>query len=303
MLGGVAVVVLAAFLAVGAAGAVGYVRGFWLYRGFPPPREASFVTEKGRAVRIEVASPALGGRRQPVYVYLPPGYDLHPHRRYPALYLLHGFPGRAPAFLMTVRAGVVEDALVALGRMRPLLLVMPFGSTGTFTDKEWANGVRPNEGWETFVASDVVRAVDRRFRTIPQGSARALGGLSEGGYAALNIGLHHPGEFRVLESWSGYERAFDLRSIFGGDQALLRWNSPLHTLALAAPSLRRAGTFVWFYSASGDPLHGQNEAFARALAVEHVPYRFLLRRGGHDWGLWRGNAADALLAVDHHLRG
>ena len=85
------------------------------------------------------------------------------------LYLLHGEPGRPGAFLATVRMGVVEDELVALHRARPLILVMPFGSTGSFTDKEWANGVRPHEGWETFVARDLVRAVDARFRTIRAG--------------------------------------------------------------------------------------------------------------------------------------
>src|SRR2546426_371597 len=85
------------------------------------------------------------------------------------------------------------------GVAQPLILVMPFGSTGTFTDKEWVNGYRAHENWETFVARDVVRAIDARFRTIPIGSGRALAGLSEGGYASLNIGLHHPREFSVLE--------------------------------------------------------------------------------------------------------
>ena len=71
---------------------------------------------KGTAERLYVASPALGGRRQPVDVYLPPGYFTHPARRYPVLYLLHGVPGRPAAFLPTVRMGVVEDELVARGR-------------------------------------------------------------------------------------------------------------------------------------------------------------------------------------------
>ena len=88
--------------------------------------------------------------------------------------------------------GVLEDALAARHRITPPILVMPYGSTGTFTDKEWANGIHPHEGWETFVARDLVRTVDRRFRTIPGGRGRALAGLSEGGYGALNIGLHHP---------------------------------------------------------------------------------------------------------------
>ena len=71
---------------------------------------------RGTTTRFYVASPALGGRRQPVDVYLPPGYAAHPHRRYPVLYLLHGVPGRPGAFLATVRMGVVEDELVALHR-------------------------------------------------------------------------------------------------------------------------------------------------------------------------------------------
>ncbi len=217
------------------------------------------------------------------------------------LYLLHGFPGRPGAFLRTVRAGVVEDVLLARRRMRPLLLVMPFGSTGTFTDEEWADGVRPRSGWETFVARDLVRAVDRRYRTIPDGAHRALAGLSEGGYGALNIGLHHPGEFRVLESWSGYERAARVRSIFGADPRRLAWNSPALTLPRAAAALRRAHVFVWLYSGSSDPFRGENRDFAAELGALGVAHRFRLVRGGHTWAIWRAQAANALLAASRHL--
>ena len=249
---------LALFVAVGGVGAYRYAHNYWLYRGFPPPRDPAYVHQTGSAQEVSVQSPALGGRTQPVEVYLPPGYTDSPTRRYPVIYLLHGFPGRPFAFLLTIRAGVVEDELVAKGKAQPAILVMPFGSTGTFTDKEWANGVRPNEDWETFVARDLVHAIDSSFRTIPDGAHRAIAGLSEGGYGALNIGLHHPGEFRVLESWSGYQRADDLSSIFGGDPRLLALNSPLAQLPLVAPALRRAGTYVWFYSGTSDRLQRQN---------------------------------------------
>jgi enterochelin esterase-like enzyme len=294
-----AVVGAAALVAVGLVGAFRYLQNFWLYRGFPAPKDPALV-QPGQAERFYVASAALG-RRQPVDVYLPPGYRSDGTVRYPVLYLLHGFPGRPGAFLQTVRLGVVEDVLLHRHRIRPFILVMPFGSSGTFTDKEWANGVHPHEAWETFVAHDVVHAVDRRFRTIPLGSARALAGLSEGGYGALNIGLHHPGEFRVLESWSGYERADDLKSIFGGNPSRLRANSPLATLAGAAPSLRRDRTYVWAYSGTTDSFRTQNIAFASALAREGIPHRFKVVRGGHNWAIWRAQAADALLAASHHL--
>ena len=84
---------LAVFLLVGLAGVYRYVDNFWLYRGFAPPKDAPCVRVKGTTQRLYVASPALGGRRQPVDVYLPPGYCTHPARRYPVLYLLHGVPG------------------------------------------------------------------------------------------------------------------------------------------------------------------------------------------------------------------
>jgi enterochelin esterase-like enzyme len=289
------------FVAVGALGVYRYALGYWLYRGFPPPRDPAVVSSQGTTVRLYVRSLALGGRRQAVDVYLPPGYATAPHRRYPVFYLLHGFPGRPGAFLQTVRLGVVEDILLARRRIRPVVLVMPFGSTGTFTDKEWVDGVRAHEGWATFVSRDLVRVVDARFRTIRSGSARAIGGLSEGGYGAIDIAVHHPGEFRVVESWSGYERADPIRSIFGHDRARLADNSPLLQVAHRAAALRAANTYFWFYSGSDDRLLGQNQQFATALGRLNIPYRFLVRRGGHNWALWRGNAAVALLAAARNI--
>ena len=296
-------VALLAFVGVGLVGAYRYVDNYWIYRGFAPPRDPTFVHAPGVATRFDLASAALGGRRQPVDVYLPPGYGTSPDRRYPVIYLLHGVPGRPGAFLDTVRLGVVEDELVALHKVPPAILVMPFGSTSSFTDEEWANGVRPKSNWETFVARDLVRAVDARYRTIPRGSARALAGLSEGGYGALNIGLHHPGEFAVLESWSGYQRADPIRSIFGADRAALRWNSPSLTLDAVAAKLRRAHTFIWFYSGTGDHFVRQNTAFAAELRRERIPYHYFVVHGGHNWGIWRGNAARALIAMSRRLHG
>jgi enterochelin esterase-like enzyme len=289
------------FLAVGAVGVMRYARNFWLYRGFSAPHDPAFVTAPGTEQKIAVASPALGGRSQEVYVYLPPGYAAHPDRRYPAFYLLHGVPGRPAAFLLTVRMGVVEDTLVAEHKARPLILVMPFGSTGTFTDKEWANGVGKSEGWETFVARDLVRTIDSRYRTVASLAGRALGGLSEGGYGALNIGLHHPGEFRVLESWLGYQRADDLPAIFGRRKALLAYNSPLDQLQGVAAALRRARTYVWFYSGSNDPLRRQNSAFAARLKRYGVPHRYFVATGGHNWIPIRAQAASAYEAAGARL--
>ena len=293
---------LAVFLAVGVLGVRGYVDNFLVYRGFAPPREAAFVKQPGTLEKVFVRSPALGGRSQETYVYLPPGYSSQPQRRYPVLYLLHGFPGRPLAFITTVQLGVVEDALIARHRAQPLILVMPFGSTGTYSDKEWADGATRGNGWGTFVARDLVRYVDTHYRAAPTRAARGIAGLSEGGYGAINLALQHPDEFSVVESWSGYAKPDPLRSIFGSKLQLLSRNDPSRRLPRVAPTLRRLGTYFWFYSGTEDHFRAQNRTFARELTKLHVRNHFFASFGGHNWALWRKNAAAAYETAAETLR-
>src|ERR687886_62523 len=92
----------AGLLGGAALGPLPYAPTSWLYRGFAPPHDPAYVRrlgDVGTTQRFYVASRALGGRRQPVDVYLPPGYGRDSRRRYPVLYLLHGAPGRPGAFL------------------------------------------------------------------------------------------------------------------------------------------------------------------------------------------------------------
>jgi enterochelin esterase-like enzyme len=279
------------FLSVGFVGLYRYLDSFWLYRGFPPPRDPAFVKQAGTIQTIQVTSPAIGGRSERVEVYLPPGYDPTAAQRYPVLYLLHGFPGNPDGFVRTVRVGVVEDTLLAEKKMKPTILAMPMGSTGIGRDQKW----------ETFLERDVVRAIDGNFNTIRSGAGRGLAGLSEGGYAAFNIGLHHPARFHVLESWSGYETADDIKSIFGGRRKLLEHNSPSSTLPKAAPQLRREHAYAWFYSGTNDGLRKQNVRFAAELRRLRIRYHFFLAPGGHNWAVWRTNAWQAIEVASAHL--
>jgi enterochelin esterase-like enzyme len=302
LLAGVSLLGLA-FVGVGALGVYRYVDNYWLYRGFAAPKDPVFVTEHGKLINITVESPALGGRRQQVVVYLPPGYDRQPTRRYPVFYVLHGFPGNPSGVFQTIKLGVVEDTLVALKQAQPMIIVLPYGSTGIFEDKEWANGVHANQGWETFVTRDVVRAIDARYRTIPRPADRAISGLSEGGYAALNLAFHHPDEFSVIESWSGYMRADNIPAIFGGRQALLDYNSPSVELPKVAAKLRRNHVYIWFYSSTKDRFLGQNRRFDQQLRRFKIDHKFFVLPGGHTWVAWRQQAPDAYLAAAARLGG
>jgi enterochelin esterase-like enzyme len=297
----------------GTFGVVRYVSTYWLYRGFAEPilPRSIIVRRHGVARRVRVipvsvqqitiASRALGGYADPVDVVLPPGYATHPARRYPVLYLLEGSPGDPSNFLTVGALGVTDAELVAAHRIQPLILVMPAGGRSFFSDEEWVNGVQPGNDWETFVASDLVNTIDARYRTVASGAWRGLAGLSEGGYGALNIGLHHPGEFRLLQSWSGYMRAFPLTSVYDHDQRLLRYNTPVYTVRVVAPRLRRDGTYIWFYSGTRDVLKPQNLAFNTELTGLGIPHHFFPWPGTHDWGMWRYLAPRALRVASEHL--
>jgi enterochelin esterase-like enzyme len=309
----VSAIVIVALVVVGVVGISRYVSSFWLYRGFAPPAAPRSITVRGAAgtrqvpvvlptlQTITVRSPALGGYPDPVYVLLPPGYASHPQQRYPVLYLLHGFPGQAAGFLNIGGVATTEATLVAAGRMKPMIMVMPTGTQSFLTDEEWVNGIHKGNAWETFVARDLVNAIDTHYRAIPGARGRALAGLSEGGYGALNIGLHHPGEFALVQSWSGYMQADHIPAIFGNSTRLMNYNSPANWIYSVAPQLRADHTYIWFYIGAKDPLAAQNRAFAAQLTALGVAHHFFEPPGTHDWRLWRSQMVQALITASEHL--
>jgi S-formylglutathione hydrolase FrmB len=299
-----AVVTCAVLATAGIAGDYQYGITFWLYRGFAAPRLPPGVSPPS-IQSITVTSRALGGYRDTVIVVLPPGYSTDPGRRYPVLYLLHGVPGEPANFITVGGVAVTEATLIARGRMKPLILVMPTGARSFFGDSEWANGVSAGNAWETFIADDLVRVIDARYRAIPAGTSRGIAGLSEGGYGALNIGLHHPGEFALIESWSGYETADQIPFIFGRSSRLLRYNSPAYWVRKVTADLRADRTYIWFYCSHYDRLLGQNQAFARELSALRIPHYFFQDFGrghAHTWALWRAHMARALITASERLR-
>jgi enterochelin esterase-like enzyme len=284
----------------GGVGVYQYAETFWLYRGYSAPLIPHGVTAP-TVQTITVVSPALGGFRDSVVVVLPPGYSTHSNLRYPVLYLLHGFPGKPTDYL---RIGDLES-VYAKGltdeTMRPMILVAPSGARYLEDDTEWANGTSKDSQWETFVARDLVTAIDARYRTIRAGSARGIAGYSEGAYGALNIGLHHPGEFSLIESWSGYMLADTSPALFDHSKALVRYNSPQYQVFSAAAGLRASRTFIWFYCGQADEDAAQNRTFAAELTALGIAHDFFWEPGGHTWRLWRDQMPHALAAASERL--
>lgn len=281
-----AAVAACCWLAIGGWGASRYTHDYEVYRGFPPPRDAPGV-RPGHVERATFWSPALHARRgYEIFVPPPaPGRTALPSRM-PVLYLLHGSPGSPALFVTAGAAGVALDTLVAKGTVRPFFVVMPNGRNGTFrSDTEWANTTGGR--YESFVI-DVVRAVDRRWPTLADRAHRAIAGDSEGGYAAVNVGLHHLRLFSTVESWSGYFTQTRSGAFARATPAEVRANSPSDEVRSLARRLRALPLRAYLYGGTKDKGTRQIEPFARRLraAGAHVVARAF--PGRHDWRLWRG---------------
>jgi S-formylglutathione hydrolase len=135
-----------------------------------------------------------------VMVYLPKSYPTERARRYPVVYLLHGFTDNIDNWwgvkqhFVSVPA-VIEKAM-ASGGMREMIVVMPDAFT-RFQGSMYSNS--PTIGnWERYMNSELVEAIDTRYRTIAAAKSRGLAGHSMGGYGAARIGMKHPETFSSI---------------------------------------------------------------------------------------------------------
>jgi len=161
------------------------------------------LSAQGTIVTDSVSSPGLASNvvgDTPVrrtLVYLPPSYQRDSTRRYPVLYLLHGATSVPEEWLDGSYQGfdlrIAMDSLVAARAVPELIVVMP-NADNALGAGFYANSAATGN-WEAFVVQDLVRHVDRRYRTDARASKRALVGHSMGGFGAFNIGFDHPDVF------------------------------------------------------------------------------------------------------------
>lgn len=276
------------WFALGLGGAYLYTHRYSVYRGFPPPVAPAGVAS-GHAQRIWFYSPALHTRTSAL-VYLPAGYRKQAAhgRRFGALYVLHGHPGRARDILEAGAIGRDLSVLQSRHRARPMLIVLPEITNGPLggKDTEWAD--TPAGRYDQVVV-DIVHAVDSRFATRADRGARILAGLSSGAYAAINVTLHHLGLFGNFESWSGNFMQTPTGPFRGASPALLAANSPALYVRTVRSRIARLGLRGYLYVGSSDatarvdPL-GRFAASLRAAGAEVTTAQY---PGGHDWALWR----------------
>ncbi|MFB9903193.1 alpha/beta hydrolase [Allokutzneria oryzae] len=241
-------------------------------------------------------------------VYLPSGYDRDTARRYPVLYLLHG---RGDTMTAWTRVKPELDRMIAAGEIPPVLAVMPdapWSGRGSYYVDSAYTGTDRGRPVETALTRDLVSHVDSSLRTIPQRSARVVGGYSMGGAGALRYALAHQDLFehglvlspavytplppadsstREFGAYGVGERLFD-------DAVYQRLNYPALLSRLRGELPTRlyiaVGDDEW---ANPDPADARHDLDFESAALYNAARRapgvsaqLRITDGGHDWTVW-----------------
>jgi S-formylglutathione hydrolase len=166
----------------------------------------------GRIERITVHGDALTGNLEgdsadrEVSIYLPPSYDREPSRRYPVVYVLHGFTDSDTRWFSSSGPGLhfvnlprAVDRADAQGA-REMIFVMPNAFT-KYWGSMYSNSVVTGD-WEAFITQELVAFIDRHYRTLPGRASRGLAGHSMGGYGTLRLAMKFPGIFSSIYALS-----------------------------------------------------------------------------------------------------
>jgi enterochelin esterase-like enzyme len=249
----------------------------------------------GYTAHLEVPG-KLSHIRRSVYVYLPPQYFQPSYRnyRFPAIELLHGFPGTPQDWITVVGVTTLMQELISSGQAKPAVLVMPDANGGRTVSLQCLNQFRGPED-ATYLAQDLPAYIAQNLRVMQPGAAWGIAGYSEGGFCAANLGLKYGNNFGFSGVLSGYFAPSAnqlgnpprLVNPFGGSVKLKRENTP-DDLVLSLPPGTRVPQF-WLGVGSGDRSDLRNAQIFEQLLQTRQPGVVLkvVPGGGHTMFTWR----------------
>jgi enterochelin esterase-like enzyme len=233
-------------------------------------------------VRHHYYKSGVVGDNRDFYVYTPPGYDPNSAQKYPVLYLLHGYSDDASAWTAVGRAQFILDNLIARGKAKPMLVVMPLGYGAPEIVARNAQGLRDpslrDRNYQRFreaLLTEVMPLVEKSYFVRTDRESRAITGLSMGGAESLFTGLNNLDRF----TWVG---AF---SSGGLDDDFDKMFSSLSSDANAQLRL------LWISCGTDDGLITVNRKLTSWLDARGIHHTKIETSGSHTWMVWRRNLA------------
>jgi len=222
------------------------------------------------------------------YVYTPPGFDAKSGKKYPVLYLLHGYSDDASAWTAMGKANVILDNLIAQGKAKPMIVVMPLGyGTMEMITKGWAVWRDPETTQRNFrdyarvLYEEVMPRVKAEYPLSDKREEHAIAGLSMGGAETLLVGLNHTDDF-------AYIGAFSAGGIDADNPA------PLFPAITAQTGARIQSKLKVFWVACGteDGLYPSNQKFIAWFREQGLQPTAISTPGMHVWVVWRDNLSN-----------
>lgn len=227
----------------------------------------------GAIAAVDYYSNALERDRR-MHVYTPPGYETN-QQKYPVFYLLHGAGDSDDSWGTVGRAGFILDNLIAAGKAKPMIVVMPAGHTSLTMGGRGAAPGR-DEFLEDFV-TDIEPYVDKHYRVLTGRQHRAIAGLSMGGSQTLNIAFSHLDQFAYIGVYS---------SGILGRGGSSDWETA-HQAMLDNASLKKGLKLVWFSTGEKDGLITNSKSTVDLLKKHGFEASFHESPGAHTWVNWR----------------
>jgi enterochelin esterase family protein len=233
-------------------------------------------------VRTVLYKSRSNGVTRELTIYVPPGYDEARNRRYPVLYLLHGFANDHHSWHRYGRANDILDNLLAQQRIQPFLVVMPLGYGGARINGD-GTGIPPKGAgtfggdaalYERDLLEDIIPMIDRKYRTIADREHRAIAGFSMGGGQAGRFGLGHLETFSQVGIMSA--------GMAGGPDT-----EPLAALNANPEKANKQIDLLWIACGKDDTAMKGARTLHQALERAGIAHTFLETEGAHHWRVWR----------------
>jgi len=240
-------------------------------------------------------------------IYLPPDYDTST-RKYPVVYLLHGYTDDESAWVQFGEVNLAADNAIESREIPPMIIVMPDAGVTWYM-----NDYQNKESWEDMFIKEFIPYIESTYRIRAKKEFRGVSGLSMGGYGSLMYALRYPDMFAACAAFSsavwtdeefltmdekGFNEMFDKligKNLKGEARRTKHWKEH-HPLDLARTLPEESLKKFRLYMDCGDDdfLIKGNCSLHFVLKDRNIPHEFHVRDGAHNWTYWRTGITDAL---------
>ncbi|MEO6285467.1 MAG: alpha/beta hydrolase-fold protein [Dyadobacter sp.] len=226
--------------------------------------------------------PSVEGTTGTVVVYTPPGYDKDPAKKYPVFYLISGTTDTEESFFKVARTNFILDNLIAEGKAKPMIVVMPYGNMEARI-AEQKGGPKPADPvrdspdgivrmrrFSDDLTKNLIPFVDKTYRTIANRDSRAIGGFSRGGGQTLRTSFWNIDKFAWICAYAANLPTSELDGAYSA-------------ITSNAENTNKQLKLLWVSVGNEDFMYQDVAPFLNYLTAKKINYKSLITGGGHTW--------------------